>query len=119
MYIIWLLIMVPCSALLTGIGIYAWRRKEPMWFWSGSTVKAEEISDVRAYNKANGITPASVQKGIRQVIEATAKAEDAEGYDTFLAGRKPDELTKKELHDYVGKVEKEMKQAVSENTATK
>ena len=55
MYIIWLLIMVPCSALLTGIGIYAWRRKEPMWFWSGSTVKAEEISDVRAYNKANGI----------------------------------------------------------------
>jgi len=55
MYIIWLLIMVPCSALLTGIGIYAWRRKEPMWFWSGSTVKEEEISDVRAYNRANGI----------------------------------------------------------------
>lgn len=26
-----------------------------MWFWSGSTVKEEEISDVRAYNRANGI----------------------------------------------------------------
>ena len=53
--IIWLIIMIPCSALLTGIGIYAWRRKEPMWFWSGSTVKKEEISDVAAYNRANGI----------------------------------------------------------------
>ena len=53
--IIWLLIMIPCSALLTGLGIYAWRRKKPMWFWSGSTVKEEEISDVRAYNRANGI----------------------------------------------------------------
>ena len=51
----WLLIMAPCSALLTGIGIFAWRRKQPMWFWSGSTVKEEEISDVRAYNRANGI----------------------------------------------------------------
>jgi len=66
------------------------------------------------YNKANGITPASVHKGIRQVIEATAKAEDAEGYDSFLKGRKPDELTKKELRDYVGKLEKEMKQAAAD-----
>ena len=53
--IIWLMIMVPCSALFTGIGIVAWRRKQPMWFWSGSTVKEEEISDIRAYNRANGI----------------------------------------------------------------
>ncbi len=66
------------------------------------------------YNKANGITPTSVRKGIRQVIEATAKAEDAEGYDSFLKGRKPDELTKKELRDYVGKLEKEMKQAAAD-----
>ncbi len=53
--IIWLVIMIPCSALLTGLGIYAWRRKKPMWFWSGSTVKEEEISDIPAYNRANGI----------------------------------------------------------------
>lgn len=53
--ILWLMIMIPCSALITGIGIFAWRRKQPMWFWSGSTVKEEEISDVRAYNRANGI----------------------------------------------------------------
>ena len=47
--------MVPVSALFTGLGIYSWKRKKPMWFWSGSTVKEQEISDVRAYNRANGI----------------------------------------------------------------
>lgn len=66
------------------------------------------------YNVENDITPTSVRKGIREVIEATAKAEDAEEYDSFLAGRKPSELTKKELHDYVGKLEKEMKQAAAD-----
>ena len=66
------------------------------------------------YNRENGITPTSVRKGIRKVIEATVKAEDAEGYDSFLAGRKPDELTKKELRDYVNKLEKEMKQAAAD-----
>ena len=29
--------------------------QKPMWFWSGSTVKESEISDVVAYNRANGI----------------------------------------------------------------
>ena len=53
--IIWLIIMIPVSLLFTGLGIYAWRRKEPMWFWSGSTVNESEISDVAAYNRANGI----------------------------------------------------------------
>ncbi|MBQ6322195.1 MAG: hypothetical protein IJI24_04910 [Lachnospiraceae bacterium] len=52
---IWFLIMVPCSMLFTGIGIYAWRRKKPMWFWSGSSVGENEISDIPAYNRANGI----------------------------------------------------------------
>lgn len=27
--IIWFLIMGPCSALFTGIGVYAWKRKKP------------------------------------------------------------------------------------------
>ena len=53
--LIWYITMIPCSALLTGIGIYAWNRKKPMWFWSGSSVKETEISDVTAYNHANGI----------------------------------------------------------------
>ena len=53
--IIWAVIMAPCSLLFTGIGIYAWRRKKPMWFWSGSSVSEDEIRDVKAYNRENGI----------------------------------------------------------------
>lgn len=51
---VWLLIMAPCSAVFTAIGIYARHRKKPMWFWSGSTVDESEISDIPAYNRANG-----------------------------------------------------------------
>ena len=43
------------AVLFAGIGFYAWRRKEPMWFWSGTTVKSENITDIRAYNHANAI----------------------------------------------------------------
>ena len=53
--IFWLIFMVPCSAIITGVGIFAWHSKKPMWLWSGSTVKEEEITDVPAYNRANGI----------------------------------------------------------------
>ncbi len=53
--IVWLIIIIPVSLLFTGLGFFAWRRKKPMWFWSGSTVKESEISDVTAYNRANGI----------------------------------------------------------------
>ena len=50
-----LIIMVPTSLLFTSIGIYAWMRKKPMWFWAGDTVPEDEITDVCAYNRANGI----------------------------------------------------------------
>lgn len=53
--LIWYLIMLPCCAMLTGIGIYAWNRKKPMWFWAGTEVKETEIADIKAYNHANGI----------------------------------------------------------------
>ena len=53
--IIWLVVTIPCSLLFTGIGIYAWRREKPMWFWSGSAVREDEITNVKAYNRENGI----------------------------------------------------------------
>ena len=53
--VIWLVIMIPVCLLLSGFGIYAFRRKKPMWFWSGTEVKSEEITDIQAYNRANGI----------------------------------------------------------------
>ena len=46
--------MIPCAAAFTGIGVYAMKRKKPMWFWSGSEVKPYEIRDIPAYNRANG-----------------------------------------------------------------
>lgn len=48
-------IMMICGALFAGIGLYAWKRKTPMHFWSGTKIKAGEISDVAAYNRANGL----------------------------------------------------------------
>ena len=53
--VIWLITMIPTSMVITGIGIFAWKRKKPMWFWSGSTVDESEIADIPAYNRANGI----------------------------------------------------------------
>ena len=64
-----------------------------------------------AYNKANGITPESVRKSVRSVIEATKTAD--KGIETYK-GKSPLELTKKELLDYIKKLEKEMKQAASD-----
>ena len=72
------------------------------------TQRRRTIQD--AYNKANGITPASVKKSVRAVIEATKVAEEEGNYK----GKSPLELTKKELIEYVKKLEKEMKQAASD-----
>ena len=49
------LIMIPCAAAFTILGVYAWKRKKPMWFWSGSEVKPWQLKDVAAYNRANGV----------------------------------------------------------------
>lgn len=52
---VFICIIIPVAVLFTALGIYAWRRTEPMWFWSGTSVGADEISDIKAYNRANGI----------------------------------------------------------------
>ena len=62
------------------------------------------------YNEAHGITPTSVSKGIRDIIEATKAAEDEGSYH----GKKPVEMTNKELKAYVAKLEAEMKQAAKD-----
>ena len=48
------LIVTPLAAFFTGLGIYAMRRKKPMWFYSGLEVKPWQIRDIPAYNRANG-----------------------------------------------------------------
>ena len=44
-----------CAILFFAIGIYAQKLKKPMWFWSGSEVDASQITDVKQYNKENGV----------------------------------------------------------------
>ena len=72
------------------------------------TERRRAIQD--AYNRAHGITPESVKKSVRAVIEATKVAEEVSDY----VGKSPLELTKKELTEYVKKLEKEMKQAAAD-----
>ena len=43
-----------CGAAFLGIGVYASKRKDPMHFWAGSAVDPKSISDIPAYNRANG-----------------------------------------------------------------
>ena len=72
------------------------------------TERRRAIQD--AYNKANDITPESIRKSVRAVIEATKAAETEPEFD----GKKPSELTRKELQELVKKLEKEMKQAAAD-----
>ena len=52
--IIWYAVTLGCAALFFGIGVYARRRTEPMWFWAGSTVEKDAITDAAAYNRECG-----------------------------------------------------------------
>ncbi|MBQ1490264.1 MAG: excinuclease ABC subunit UvrB [Eubacterium sp.] len=61
------------------------------------------------YNEANGITPKSIEKSVRSIIEATKAIED----DSYK-GRKPEELTAKERKDYIRELEKAMRQAAED-----
>ena len=72
------------------------------------TERRRKIQD--AYNKEHNITPKTVKKAVRSVIEATKVAEEEGLYE----GKSPLELKKKELKDYVRKLEKEMKQAAGD-----
>ena len=72
------------------------------------TERRREIQD--RYNKEHGITPASVKKSVRPAVKATEAAEEA---DLYMTDRKPSEMTKKELQDYVKKLESEMRAAAS------
>ena len=61
------------------------------------------------YNEEHGITPRSIEKSVRAVIEATRPAEE-KGYK----GKKPEELTTRELRKYLEEMEKEMRQAADD-----
>lgn len=63
------------------------------------------------YNKEHGIVPTTIQKSVRDLIEATKVAED-EGI--YTGNEKPNLMSVEELEKFIGKLQKEMKQASSD-----
>lgn len=51
--LILLVCMWVCAGIFLGFGLYARRLTDPMWFWSGTTVPRDSVTDVPAYNQAN------------------------------------------------------------------
>jgi len=60
------------------------------------------------YNEKHGITPQTIQKGIRATIRATQAAEEPEEY---TASAKLEKLTKKDKEAMIAQMEAEMKEA--------
>lgn len=65
----------------------------------------------KQYNDINGITPTTIRKSVRDIIEATRVAENTIDY---YEGKSSLELTKNEKKEYIKKLEKEMKQAAQD-----
>jgi excinuclease ABC subunit B len=89
--------------------LYADRESEAMRRAISETDRRRRIQ--REYNEENGITPRSVQKGIRAVIEATHVAEEPE--NPYIYEMNALEMTAKERADYIKQLEREMKEAAA------
>ncbi len=90
--------------------MYADRESKAMKLAIQETDRRRKIQ--QEYNELNGITPESIRKSIRDVIEATKK-DDTKSKLEIYDDKLPEELTKKELIDYVKTIEKEMKEAAA------
>lgn len=64
-----------------------------------------------AYNKKHGIVPQTIQKDVREVIEATKVAEQTAEYVT---GKQTKKMSKSERNKLIRDMEKEMKEAAKE-----
>lgn len=62
------------------------------------------------YNKANGITPKTIIKKVRDIIRATLAAEEPEAYEF---DKDAESMSKKELQNHIKKMEKDMKKAAT------
>ncbi|OZM56531.1 excinuclease ABC subunit B [Lottiidibacillus patelloidae] len=89
--------------------MYADRITKSMEIAIGETTRRREVQE--AYNKKHGITPKTIKKEVRDVIQATMAAEDEAAYS---AEKKPKKLTKKEREKMIVNIEKEMKEAARE-----
>ncbi len=63
------------------------------------------------HNRVHNITPQTVQKAVRDVIEATRAAEAETVYNIALP--KPEKMSNRDLMRFIGSLEKDMKEAAS------
>lgn len=85
--------------------MYADRVTDSMRRAIDETDRRREIQ--QEHNDVHGITPRSIQKRVKELIETTKVAESSAAYTV----KRPDTMTKAELLDLADKVEKEMRQA--------
>ena len=62
------------------------------------------------YNEEHGVTPKTIEKAVRAVIEATKVAE---AEDVWYEARSKNEMTHKERKEYISRLEKEMREAAT------
>ena len=62
------------------------------------------------YNKEKGVTPKTIEKAVRAVIEATKVAE---ADDVWYEARSKHEMSHKERKEYISRLEKEMREAAA------
>ncbi|HFJ9425731.1 TPA: excinuclease ABC subunit B [Bacillus cereus] len=85
--------------------MYADRITKSMGIAIEETKRRRSIQET--YNEEHGITPKTIQKGVRDVIRATTAAEETETYEATSAKK----MTKKEREKTIAKMEAEMKEA--------
>lgn len=66
------------------------------------------------YNRRHGITPRTVQKAVRGVLEITLPVEVAEEKGSYRAGKSLKEMTREEIAELISKLEQEMRKAARE-----
>ncbi|MCL6626066.1 MAG: excinuclease ABC subunit UvrB [Alicyclobacillus shizuokensis] len=66
----------------------------------------------QAYNEAHGITPQTIQKAVRDVIEATRAAEEKAEYVSVI--EQAQKMSPRDRKSLIQKLEREMKQAAKE-----
>ncbi|PWA12608.1 excinuclease ABC subunit B [Pueribacillus theae] len=89
--------------------MYADKITKSMNYAISETKRRREIQE--AFNKKHGITPMTIQKEVRDIIRATAAAEESE---TYSASKALSNMSKKEREKTIQNLEKEMKQAARE-----
>ncbi|MCL2364627.1 MAG: excinuclease ABC subunit UvrB [Defluviitaleaceae bacterium] len=88
--------------------MYADKYTDSMTYAIGETNRRRAIQE--AYNEANGITPQSIVKAVRERIRLTAEPEAT----TAQLKKDPESMNRDELTKLIKSVEKNMKQAAAE-----